>query len=227
MDTNSSNSQHDHKPMRILIVTAVAAEKEAVLNGLKENRRFDVIAGGVGPIEAAVSTTKALAATNYDLVISAGIGGGFPDKAAVGSIVVSNKIVAADLGAETTEGFCSIEKLGFGSSKVAVDQRLATIVANALNVTGLAVQTGAILTLCTVTGTKQTALELADRVPGATVEAMEGFGVATAARDAGVPVLEIRTISNPVGPRDRGAWKIKEALQALEKLSSVLPEVLK
>ncbi|GAE07797.1 menaquinone via futalosine step 2 [Paenibacillus sp. JCM 10914] len=55
---------------------------------------------------------------------------------------------------------------------------------------------------------------------------MEGFGVATAAAAAAIPVLEIRSISNMVGPRDRGAWKIKEALQALEQASSLLPEVL-
>ncbi|OIJ14142.1 futalosine hydrolase [Anaerobacillus arseniciselenatis] len=226
MDTYSTNN--DFNAMRILIMTAVTAEKEAVLRGLQEDDRFDVIAGGVGPIVSAVSTTKALAASNrYDLVISMGIGGGFPEKAEVGSVVVSNEIVSADLGAETNEGFCRIENLGFGCSRVAVDQQLSSKVAEALTDAGLSVQTGAILTLCTVTGTKETAIELSTRVPGATVEAMEGFGVATAAHDAGVPVLEIRTISNPVGPRDRNAWKIKEALQALEKVSSVLPEVLK
>ena len=34
---------------------------------------------------------------------------------------------------------------------------------------------------------------------------MEGFGVATAAALAGVPFAELRTISNAIGPRDRGA----------------------
>jgi futalosine hydrolase len=44
---------------------------------------------------------------------------------------------------------------------------------------------------------------------------MEGFGVATAAAAFGVPVLELRTISNAVGPRDRAAWRIPAALGAL------------
>ncbi|MNI97933.1 Futalosine hydrolase [compost metagenome] len=55
---------------------------------------------------------------------------------------------------------------------------------------------------------------------------MEGFGVAVAARRLGLPVLEIRAISNAIGPRQRELWKIGDALQALELACSYLPEVL-
>lgn len=44
---------------------------------------------------------------------------------------------------------------------------------------------------------------------------MEGFGVAEAAAAHGIPVLELRAVSNPVGPRDRTAWRIGDALAAL------------
>jgi futalosine hydrolase len=54
---------------------------------------------------------------------------------------------------------------------------------------------------------------------------MEGFGVAAAAKEFGLPVLEIRAVSNAVGPRDKSAWRIKEALQSLEAASKVLTEV--
>ncbi len=212
--------------MRILVMTAVAAEQEAVLRGINKDDRFDVVVAGVGPVAAAISTTKAIVKKNYDLVISAGIGGGFVGRADVGSVVVATEIIAADLGAETPEGFSSIEQLGFGTSKVAVDQELVSKVVFALQKSEIPVVTGAILTLSTVTGSLETAEQLATRVNKATVEAMEGFGVALAANDANLPVLEIRTISNPVGPRDKAAWKIKEALQQLEKASSVLTEVL-
>jgi futalosine hydrolase len=49
---------------------------------------------------------------------------------------------------------------------------------------------------------------------------MEGFGVATAARAAGVAYAELRAISNPVGPRERGAWRIREALDALTRATA-------
>jgi futalosine hydrolase len=58
-------------------------------------------------------------------------------------------------------------------------------------------------------------------------EAMEGFGVATAAHQSGVAFAELRTISNPIGPRDRSAWRIADALAALERagrrLASLVP----
>ena len=51
---------------------------------------------------------------------------------------------------------------------------------------------------------------------------MEGFGVATACALAGVPFAEVRAISNAVGPRDRGAWRIGEALAALAPVGEFL-----
>jgi futalosine hydrolase len=55
---------------------------------------------------------------------------------------------------------------------------------------------------------------------------MEGFGAAEAAAGQGTPFLEIRTVSNAVGPRDRSAWRIKEALAALRDAFGVLHTVL-
>lgn len=47
-------------------------------------------------------------------MVSAGIGGGFAPAAPVGSLVVATRIVAADLGAETPDGFVPVTGLGFG-----------------------------------------------------------------------------------------------------------------
>lgn len=212
--------------MKILIVAAVRAEKDAVRCGLNNNTNFDVIVAGVGPVAAAVNTVKALASSEYSLVISAGIGGGFPGKVEVGSLVVANKIVAADLGAETPEGFCSLDKLGYGSTSIRVVAGLVDRVSDGLLAAKLPVKTGPVLTLSTVTGTAETAAEVLTRVPEAVAEAMEGYGVAKAAQSCGIPAMEIRAISNMVGPRDRSAWQIKEALEVLEEASSVLVEVL-
>lgn len=213
---------------RVLIVTAVAVERDAVLRGLAGDDRFVVRAVGVGPAEAAAGTAAALAVNpaGYSLVISAGIAGGFPGKAAVGSLVVADRIVAADLGAETPEGFRSVDELGFGTAAAAVDSGRAERAAAAIRAAGLDVATGPVLTLSTVTGTAATAEELAARIPGAAAEAMEGYGAAAAARLFGLPVLEIRSVSNPVGPRDRGAWRIPEALQALEQAFAIMKEEL-
>jgi futalosine hydrolase len=66
-----------------------------------------------------------------------------------------------------------------------------------------------------VTGTQASAATLAGRFPDAVAEGMEGAGVVAAAVLNGVPVAEVRAISNAVGPRDRAAWQIPLALESL------------
>lgn len=212
--------------MRVLVMTAVAPERDAVQRGLGHDSRFEFALAGVGLAAAAVNGAIELAKAEYDLVIIAGIAGGFVDQAEVGSLVVASEIIAADLGVELLDGFSSLDELGFGSTRVGVAADVAERVTAALLAAGLPAQMAPVLTVATATGTAATAAALAARVPGAAAEAMEGFGIATAALQRGVPVLEIRAISNAVGPRDRDAWRIGDAFKALEAASSVLAEVL-
>ncbi|MER6328855.1 futalosine hydrolase [Streptomyces sp. NPDC001034] len=176
---------------------------------------IDLLAAGVGPARAAASTAAALTAAalagaSYDLVVSAGIGGGFAPGAPLGSLIVADAITVADLGAETADGFLPVTDLGFGTVTHRPPESLVRGVAEA---TGA--RTGTVLTVSTVTGTAARAAALRARHPHALAEGMEGFGVAEAADAQGVPVLEIRAISNPVGPRDRAAWRIGDALAVL------------
>ncbi|MDO3408306.1 futalosine hydrolase [Saccharibacillus sp. CPCC 101409] len=211
--------------VRTLIVTAVEAEREAVLAGLAGDSRFDVIAAGVGAAAAAAGTAARLARGGYGRVLSAGIAGGFAGEAEIGSLVVASRMVAADLGSDSPDGFISVDELGFGSSVVPAEDEVSARLAGALTSAGLDARLAPVLTVATTTGTLAGAQALAARVPGAAAEGMEGFGVAEAARQFGLPALELRGISNAVGPRDRGAWKIGEALGALRRASSILPEV--
>jgi futalosine hydrolase len=212
--------------MRVLVMTAVASERDAVQRGLGHDSRFEFALAGVGLAAAAVNGAIELAKAEYDLVIIAGIAGGFVGHAEIGSLVVASEIIAADLGVELLDGFSSLDELGFGSTRVGVAADVAERVTAALLAAGLPAQMAPVLTVATATGTAATAAALAERVPGAAAEAMEGFGIATAAQQRGVPVLEIRAISNAVGPRDRDAWRIGDAFKALEAASSVLAEVL-
>ncbi|MFD4558905.1 futalosine hydrolase [Streptomyces sp. NPDC058469] len=198
--------------LRVLVATAVPAERDAVARAFTSDTscRVDVIAAGVGPAAAAAATATALAGTPYALVVSAGIAGGFQPEAPVGSLVIADEITAADLGAETPDGFVPVTELGFGT---VTHRPPSALVRDLAAATGA--RPGAVLTVSTVTGTAARATELRARHPRALAEAMEGFGVAEAAAAHGIPVLELRAVSNPVGPRDRAAWRIGDALAAL------------
>ncbi|WP_067504205.1 futalosine hydrolase [Actinoplanes sp. TFC3] len=223
---------------RLLIVTAVEPEAQAVRAGLSASgiepvtaasqvgrtgaAIFAVAAVGVGPAAAAAGTARLLALAEArgepcTAVISTGIAGGFAGRAAVGGTVLGVRSLAADLGAETptqdpsSHAFLPIEELGFGTSVIAADPDLLDAVTSALPE---AIR-GDILTLATVTGTAGTTARLEAQYPHAVAEAMEGFGVASAARALGLPFLELRAISNPIGPRDRASWRLQEAFGAL------------
>jgi futalosine hydrolase len=222
--------------MPLLVVTAVAAEADAVRAGLRATGRgaargagppgsaqgtVDVETVGVGPAAAAAGTARLLAlaesaGTPYTAVICAGIGGGFPGRADVGATVIGARSIAADLGAESPDGFLPLDRLGFGSTTRDADPGLRKTLTAALP--GAVV--GDILTLATVTGTAATAARLAAAHPAAVAEAMEGHGAAVAA--AGLPFVELRTISNPVGPRDRAAWRLPDALAALTRAAEAI-----
>ncbi|MGC9669071.1 futalosine hydrolase [Planosporangium sp. 12N6] len=225
---------------RVLVVTAVEPERQAVLRGLAAaglachgadrsgddagdgsgHRGADsavvVEVGGVGSAAAAAATARVLALHRFDAVLSAGIGGGIG--VPTGGTVIGTASVAADLGADSPDGFLSLDELGFGSAGVTADPGLVAGLVAALP----AAVSGPVLTVSTVTGTLAGTRDLTARHPDAVAEAMEGFGVATAAEQAGLPFAELRTISNPVGPRDRAAWRIGDALEGLGEAFTAL-----
>jgi futalosine hydrolase len=198
---------------RVLVVTAVDAERDTVCSGLAlPPDDPSVIAVGAGPAAAAATTARALATGTYDAVICAGIGGGFAGRTTIGGVAVATSCVAADLGAESPDGFLGLDELGFGTARCPVDatlvDRLRTALPDAV--------AGEIVTVSTVTGTAASTAALRERHPDAVAEAMEGFGVGTAvALWPGVAFGEIRAISNLVGPRDRASWRIPAALESL------------
>ncbi|SCL17836.1 futalosine hydrolase [Micromonospora rhizosphaerae] len=212
----------------LLVVTAVPAEAEAVRAGLTDPT-VTVTPIGVGPAVAGAATARLLALAEaagrpYRAVVSAGIAGGFPGRVAIGGTVLATRSVAADLGAESPEGFIPVDQLGMppellgGGTAVPADPGLLGALRTALPDAAV----GAVLTVSTVTGTAASTEALADRHPDAVAEAMEGYGVAVAAAQAGLPFAELRTVSNPIGPRDRGAWRMKEAFAALTAAAAVL-----
>ncbi|MFL6240405.1 MAG: futalosine hydrolase [Actinomycetes bacterium] len=227
--------------MTLLVVTAVQQERDAVIRDLgPESLSFapydewggvvietpagdaHVVHGGVGPVAAAAITATALSLWDYDLVLSAGLAGGFRGRAEVGDVVVASASIAADLGCRTDEGVLSLKDMGLGQdSGVAFgdawrwQQRLADHAVPSV--------LGEVLTMSCMTGTDAEGDDLARRYPQAVAEAMEGWGVVWPAylhRD--VKVGEIRAVSNIVGKRNVSGWDIDAAFDALARAFGAL-----
>jgi len=196
--------------MRLLIVTAVPAEAEAI-------GRIDdalVLAGGIGRVNAAAATTEALVRRGpFDAVLSAGVGGALPGSdLAVGDTVVASQCVYVEEGIVTRHGFADLASIGlelgdFDGNTVPVDATLLDRLSEILPV-------GPIATVATCSGTDAAAQQVRDRT-GAIVEAMEGAAVVHAARRLRTPGIEVRTVSNHTGDRERQGWDLAGALTAL------------
>jgi futalosine hydrolase len=228
----------------ILIVSAVEAERDAATRHLEPSgpvalghcagTSFITAAGsvhafscGVGPVAAAITTATLLAIEpSYDVVVNAGIAGGFNGRVSIGDIVLANLSTFADLGARTADGFLTLREMGLhqDSSLALGDQRLVDRISAARQLVS-----GEVLTLACMTGTEPDADELARRYPRALAEAMEGFAVISATRDHDSVriVAEIRAISNIIGRRERSTWNIPLAFDALaEAMSALLGDAL-
>lgn len=219
--------------MTVLVVTAVHQERDAVaraLAGVQSQRvgPYDVrvgragsvdvlvVAGGVGPAAAAAAAATVTAHLPVDELVSMGVAGAYPSaRLHHGDVVVATTIVAADLGAMSPDRFLDLGALGLdGGAAVTCDVGRVAMVRERLLASGQHVVVGPVLTLSTASGTEDRAAHLMSE-HGAVAEAMEGAGVAHVAALHDLPVLEVRTISNTVGDRDRASWDLPAAIAAL------------
>lgn len=167
---------------------------------------------GVGPVNAACALARRLAAGGITRVLSCGIGGAYPGSGlAVGDVACAATEEYGDLGVETDDAFLTLPALGFPLVPEAPDD--AARFELALRPLDRAV---AFVTCSTCTGTDARAQELVARTGGA-VESMEGAAIVHVGARFGLPVGEVRGISNLVGKRDRDAWRIPEAIEAAEE----------
>ena len=141
-----------------------------------------------------------------------GIGGAYPGSGIpIGSVVCAESECYGDLGANSPDGFLDMQALGFA---------VVPGVAPLYNVLPMqifpAARRARFITMNTCTGNDADARAIEARTGGG-VESMEGAAIAHVAALAGIPVGEIRGISNPVGNRDRSAWRVKEVAAAAQK----------
>jgi futalosine hydrolase len=200
----------------ILVVCAVAQE----LAALAPREDVEVLATGVGPVEAALRTAQALASKRYDAVINAGIAGGFRDRCTVGDAVVCSREDYAELGLEDGTAFPLPGGLELVRHVESEPGLLRPFLAGLIPVI-----VGRGVTSAIVTTTTARALVLAHRFR-ADVESMEGFAVLRAAQLAGVPAIEIRGVSNLVGERATNEWDFRAGAAAAVATTDALLDVL-
>jgi futalosine hydrolase len=167
----------------VLVVAATDRELERV-------RHPDTFCCGMGPVEAALQTARALAERRPDAVLHVGIAGarGIEPPTLV-------------LGSESV--YCDVIDPGSTLPRVERLQPDAALLARVRT----ALPEARVLPIATC-----------GRIGGGgacDVEAMEGFGVLRACALAGVPAVELRAVANKVDEPDRANWRFDDAFAAL------------
>lgn len=188
--------------------------------------RFDCLITGVGQMQCAVHLTRLLERAHYRCVVQAGIAGSFSDAYPKGSVVCVGEQVLADFGAESPGGFLDIVDMGLLPRDHApfLDGVLLGSEGGLFSHCDLPRVRGATVNR-TLSDPRSIGWILGRYAPD--VVAMEGAALFYACLTVGVPFLELRAISDRVGPRDKAQWDIPGSIKALnEKLRGVLEPLM-
>jgi futalosine hydrolase len=180
---------------------------------------------GFGPVAAAARTAELCARLRPAHLVLVGIAGAYdPERHPPGSAIDFGAVAIDGVGVGRGAGFLAPPALGFpqwpGSGG-----RGARDVPPIHDRLELEPQPGAsdrqrplLLTTCAASADEDEAAERRARFPEAVAEDMEGFAVATAGVLAGARVSIVRGISNRVGDREAGNWRVPAALSAARRL---------
>ncbi|HKI51291.1 MAG TPA: futalosine hydrolase [Geothermobacteraceae bacterium] len=219
----------------IALLAAVPFETEQLRSRL--NRQSDdcwtgQIAGddvllthsGVGKANAAAAACRLILRHAPQAVILLGCGGAYPGSALrIGDLAVASVEIFGDEGSLTPDGFLDLEQLQLPIHRsdrqtlynhVPLDPLLSKWAGSQLTEftapQGRNVKRGAFATVSCCSGTTAGGTELAART-GGICENMEGAAVALVCYKHGLPLLELRGISNRVEDRDPRRWDLPAA----------------
>ncbi len=221
--------------MKSLICTATSLELSGIFPSISsseietagsgfEKKGIFFLVTGIGVLNAYASLVRFHLSTPVDRVLQIGIAGAYTgareEVKVLGTPVIIEKEVVADLGAENSGSFLSLKDLDLGEIKYYESKCLPVfddLFGDSLKT--LPVVTGA--TVNTSTGKEVTGILRAAKY-GVEVESMEGAGALKFGEDFGIPVLQMRSISNIATTRDRESWDIIGAIKSLRYLCGVL-----
>ncbi|WP_035251650.1 futalosine hydrolase [Desulfocurvus vexinensis] len=187
-------------------------------------RRALALVAGVGPVGAALRLGRLLGALDPGAVagvLNLGVAGSF-DTAALplGAVAVAGRETWPEFGLRTQAGV-DAAALGFPVGRTPAGPLGATLALEpdaAARAMGLALPAPwprvHALTVAAASADAATASALR-AAHGAQLESMEGYALALACLEAGLPFLEVRTVSNAVGTRRADRWDLPGALAAL------------
>ena len=196
-------------------LTPASPSSERVRAFTHASHHVDILTTGVGMVATATWCARVLAQQRYDLAVNLGVCGSFDPACPPGTVVHVTADCLPELGAEDDQEFLTVQQLGLlgpddapfsGGRLVNPDPPSNRAIAGLPAVTGITVNT--------VHGNVESIARVVERYTPA-VESMEGAAFMYACLVSGTRCAQVRAVSNMVEKRNRAAWKLTEAVAAL------------
>jgi futalosine hydrolase len=207
--------------MRVFITAATVGEWMPCFSNInklytEKSRRFKIYfhQSGVGMMASSFSLTKLIMEEKPDLLLQVGMAGCFDTSVALGKVVVVEKEIEGNTGVEENGKWRDLFNLKLEKANYPpyVKRALPNPHIEKFNLLKLKAVTG--ITVTEVTTRRERIKQLVKKYEPVT-ESMEGAALHYVCRNTNTNFLQMRTISNYIGERDKSKWKMKEALDNL------------
>ena len=194
----------------------IAATKEEIKPFFQTgNGKIDLLITGVGVPATIYALQKKITEKKYALVLQAGIAGAFGNELALGEVVLVKEDCFADIGMEQKNNFTSIFETKL-ADKNHFPYNDGWLINNRLVIDKIPVKAVRAVTINKVSDSKKQKAMLLKKF-SAQIETMEGAALHYVCLQEKIPFLQIRSISNYVGERDKSKWEMKVAISNLNK----------
>lgn len=184
---------------------------------LKNHHQFSLWVTGVGLVNTTYNLSKKIALEKPDLAIQAGIAGSFqPLIHSPGNVVVVKEEVMGDLGVqEKNETWTDIFDLKLADPNLFPfkSKRLVNPHNQLMQKLNLPLVTG--VSVNEISTNPKRIHQLIDHYAPA-IESMEGAAFHYVCLDEGIPFIQLRSISNRIGERDKLQWQLHKAIENLQ-----------
>jgi futalosine hydrolase len=200
--------------MNCLLVAATTKEIAPFLDRYRacaENSQVDVLITGVGLTAVTYSLAKQIGLKKPDLIIQAGIAGCFDPNISLGSVVVVRQDTIADLGVTEDNQLNTIFDLGLVDANRFPFSKGWLVNPNSKLIKQSGLKAVNAVSVNQITTSKQMIESYISKFDPV-VESMEGAALHYVCLQEKIPFLQLRSISNYIGERDKKKWNIKEAI---------------
>lgn len=218
--------------MKIIIISATEMEfreLKAHFNNNpaihQHNVSIQFMVSGVGMLSSSYTLTNIALKATPDLIIQMGIAGSFDENLSLGKVVVINNEVLGDMGVEEQGIWHDPFDLKLADPNDDSFEHGALPNPWLKNYNLLQLPEVGALTVNQISTNKKRMAMLSAKYK-ASLESMEGAALHYVARKENIPFIQIRSVSNYVGERDKSKWLMKASISNLNSIVLQLIEQL-